>query len=206
MESWRSHKLRLERSSDGRFRWWLDLLLLDTLVRDCIESRGTELTLWRIHRRATDDVAGHEFAFISYAPEDVHRALDVLIAGHAALRFLQNAGLLRELISSDDGSAIAATSAPTWPEPLKRAWPYYIDGVSRMALKLVDELRASPRPALDAFSAADCEAYYSKLMAQFNEVWHDWGSDAFLHHINAVFGYQPVVARPRSVDGMLAVF
>ena len=153
-----------------------------------------------------DDAVGHEFTFLCYAVEDVHHTIDRSVTEHPALGFLRDTGLLREFLGSGSGSAIGATSDAAWPLPLQETWPYYIDGVSRMALELIDKLRTSPRPALDPSSIADCETYYMELMTRFNTVWHHWGSHAFFHHINAVFGYQPVVAQPRYVEGMLVVF
>jgi hypothetical protein len=166
------------------------------------------LTLWRIHRRATDDADGHVFAFDCYAAQDVHEKIKRTITEHPAINFLRDTKLLRDSFPLEDdpadSSAIGAFSVKTWPGPLQEAWPYYIHGVSRMALELIEKLRPSPPPKLVEVSAFDgCKAYYVDLMGEFNAVWRNCGSDAFLHHINAVFGYCPVVAQPRQVDGML---
>jgi hypothetical protein len=206
VETWRTHQFRLERDAAGGVRLWLDLLLFDSVIRDCLSSHERELAQWRVHRRAANDDAGHEFAFLCYASEATHATMADLIASHAAVALLRETGTLRELRVKNDGTAVEATSDANWPPPLQQAWPHYISGVSRMALDLIDRVRSAPRPALDRVSFKDCEAYYTETESALDAIWTEWGSHAFFHHINAVFGYKPVVARPASVDGMLVRF
>ena len=72
---------------------------------------------------------------------------------------------------------------------------YYIMGVSQMALELMD---SSAHPDLAPESKETWEPYYSDLMNRMNKTWHDWGSHAFFHHINAIFVGEQVLARVRS--------
>jgi hypothetical protein len=206
MSCWYSHQFFIERPNFANTRWWIDLFLFDTIVRECLIANAKDIDIWRIHRRGQDDATGHKFSFLYYSSKEVFKTIESSITDHGVVKVLQKANFLRDLSHVEIGAKIEATSDNKWPLPLQKTWPYYIMGVSQMALELVDNLRHSPRPAYDVVSINDCETYYTLIMNRFIEVWQNWGSHAFFHHINAVFGFMPVVAQPRQVSGVLAVF
>lgn len=205
MDTWHSYRVRLNLDCDGQPRWWLDMLLIDTLVRDALMSSPTP-QIWRIHRRYADDKAGHEFAFQCYATSVVHDGIAAIVREHAALRVLQDAETLREYVETEEGAGVEATSDREWSVPLQAAWPYYIQGVSRMLLELVEHIRESPRPDCTEADFQELESYYSALSGLVLRTWREEGSHAILHHVNALFGYEPVIAQPRWVGGSLVVF
>lgn len=206
MSNWYNHKFFIERPDPNSTRWWIDLFLFDTVVRDCIKAKGNDFVLWRIHRRADNDATGHAFSFLYYASPEVFKALESLISNHKVVEVLKSANLLRDLSHIEIGKNIEATSDGRWPLPLQKTWPYYIMGVSQMSLGLVDNIRHSPRPTYDATLINDYETYYTTIMTNFIQVWQNWGSHAFFHHINAIFGYVPLIAMPSQVVGAFAAF
>lgn len=206
MNRWYSEMFRIERSDASKTKWWIDYLIFDTFVRDCIAENEADLSMWRIHRRSAGGEAGHQFSFLYYGSYDVSKSIKSFVNQHNILEFLKNFNLLRDWLHREKGNEIEATCDPNWPLPLQKAWPYYIMGVSQMALELIANLRPSPRPSLDKISVEDCEIYYTQIMTKVSEVWQKWGSHAFFHHINAIFGYVPVVAQPRQVSGLMAIF
>lgn len=207
MDEWRSHHFRLRLGQNGRPRWWLDLLLLDTVVRDSLtgHSQSPEV-LWRFHRRFSTDEVGHQFSLFYYGVPSDQTRLALAIGAHPALSVLRDGGLLRKYVSVSRGRAIEATSDLSWPPELRQSWPHYMHGVSEMMLDLAGSLAAAPRPAMQVAELPALEDYYSELMLQMNCTWHDHGSHAFLHHINALFGYSSVAATVRFHDETGVVF
>jgi len=205
MSNWYSHKFRIERPDPANTLWWIDIFLFDTVVRDCL-TPTTDIIMWRIHRRSAGGESGHQFSFYYYATHEMFESVKSSIIDHQAVKILNSANLLRDLLHNEEGSEIEATCDPSWPLSLRKSWPYYIMGVSKMALELIENLRPSPRPALDVNSIHEYERYYSHLMFKQNEVWQNFGSHAFFHHINAIFGYVPLIARPSVLRGILTSF
>jgi len=162
--------------------------------------------MWRVHRRAADDASGHRFSFIYYASPEVFKRVKSSMNNHESANIIRDSGILLDLLHNEEGLEIESTCDPSWPLSLRKSWPYYIMGVSQMALDLIENLRTSPRPALDISSIHQQELYYTQLMIKQKEVWQNWGSTAFFHHINAIFGYEPLIAQPRGFLGILASF
>ena len=67
----------------------------------------------------------------------------------------------------------------------------YIMGVSATWLGLIQEFRADTPPPQDA-DIQTLRQYYTTLNARVTEQWGRYGRHAYLHHLNAVFGYVPV--------------
>ena len=90
---------------------------------------------------------------------------------------------------------VHAASAPfAEPIEIQRSWPYFIMGSSQTWLMLVQELSAENK--------LEGEVDYPSLLLHYKEVdtrlnaqWRDYGRHAYLHHLNAIFGYQPVLIR-----------
>ena len=94
---------------------------------------------------------------------------------------------------------IKDTSDKRWPPSIQKSWPYYIMGASRMWLNLIAETRAG-LPGTDRFlSLQDNEALYREANAAITAMWEQKGRHAFLHHLNAIFGYEPVMVQEQQM-------
>jgi hypothetical protein len=177
--------------------WHTDLLLADRVVRPVLERRAAEIVLWRFHRRAARDAAGHQFSFLFYAPPGTAGVMLAEIESSQDLRLARAAGRVTAVVSDDPLQTLrvgqGATSDPTWSAALQHAWPHYLMGASRMWLELVSQL-ADP-PTGPAASFADLDAAYAAANAAVSDVWRTEGRHAFLHHLNALFGYEPLLLR-----------
>jgi hypothetical protein len=71
-----------------------------------------------------------------------------------------------------------------------------------MLLHLLDHL--NPRGRVE--NGGSLQAEYQRAQEHLSALWKVHGSHALLHHLNALFAYQPVLARPRARDGDLVVF
>lgn len=206
MHPWHAQKLVIGLPDGGKPDWWIDFMLIDTVIRDCMSATRGELRLWRIHRRAAADTSGHVLSFFYMSTGETHGDVSRQFAQHQVTTALIAAGLVLRHDVAELGGSLEATSDPNWPDPLRRAWPHFVSGVSATFLELIDQVRTSTQPSPSVESTEELRSYYTDLMEQVDCIWREHGSHAFFHHVNAIFGYTPVVARPRAIDGMLAVF
>lgn len=177
--------------------WHMDPLLADQVVRPVLERRQADIALWRFHRRAARDGAGHQFSFIFHATPETARNVFAEVGASPALGSARAAGRVAAVLQDDplnpSRPGRGDTGDPAWSAALRTAWPDYLMGASRAWLSLVSQMAASVPPAASDF--ADVEAAYKDANASVTAVWREEGRHAFLHHLNALFGYEPLQMR-----------
>lgn len=191
---WWQAAFRLADDEAGATRWALDLLLADQIVAPLLREHGARVSLWRLHRRAAADAAGHQFSLIFRTDAATAEALFAAIRASPLRARLVERGYLRELVTQCFGGpcdgAPGATSDRRWDPRLAAAWPYFIMGVSAHWLALIGEVGAQLPPAADGVDAQ--LARYEQIQAQVTALWQRQGEHAYLHHLNALFGYEPM--------------
>lgn len=211
MNKWHNFRFRILTLENGNTRWWIDIFIIDTIVRDTLSENRSLIELWRVHRRASKDETGHQLTFHCFADDPVSKSINDLITQSDAFNFLQTHQLLRRYFC-DEGAkpAVEDTSDKIWSVELQKSWPYYINGVSEMLLNLIGRLKtqvtAKMSPISSNPSLTEVESLYNELNNRLMAVWQQEGSHAFFHHINALFGYIPLMVQPRSITGILATF
>ncbi len=174
-----------------------DLLIAHRIVSPVLDRYRQNIVLWRFHRRAARDEAGHRFSFIFFTTPANARKIYAEIGSSAVLDQLQAEGVILKVSFDDTGAikraGVGATSDPNWSAPLQKAWPYFIMGVSQTWLDLIARYAEDGRkkPA----STAEMPAFYDEVGRQVESTWKKEGGHAFLHHLNALFGYGPVNLR-----------
>jgi hypothetical protein len=177
--------------------WHVDLLLAREVISTILEQYKSELLLWRFHRRAARDKTGHQFSFIFYSsPKTARQIFSALRSDHLLKTLKTNGMIVRDIY--DDTSQIKRpdiddTSDRHWSPPVKKTWPYFIMGVSEMWLKLIAEISAQPSNANTSASLRQKLDFYRDINEILLDTWKDQGRHALLHHLNAVFGYAPLV-------------
>lgn len=180
-------------------RWWADILIFDTIVRQVLIETRSEIDLWRIHRRANSkDKSGHQFTLLVYTSNNAGNRIDKLIQENRVLHVLSEANLLEryfvESAANDHDGLVEATSdSERWPLEIQRSWPYYIMGASEMVLRLIDQVKSNMEPVESAEDIDKLTDYYVQLNEGITTLWQEHGRHAYLHHLNALFGYAPVV-------------
>jgi len=183
--------------------WYMDMFLADQLFSPVLLEYSPKLPLWRFHRRAIRDNSGHRFALLFFS--DAHLAKDIYQSIEQRYRFLESIGLhgIDHITKSDlanpPPAGIAAASDGHWYVEIQQTWPYFIKGVSESWLRLVQalarpELVNSEIPDFDALSGV-----YSKIENQVKAYWRNQGGHAYLHHLNAIFGYEDVIITERKL-------
>jgi hypothetical protein len=196
-QGWWRARIRFDWPEDEGPRWFLDLLAADRLFKPALVRHRHTIALWRFHRRAVPDTAGHQFSFRFYSDRDTARRIFHEVEKDPLLAELCAAGLVKEAIFDDLGrepdTDVGATSDPIWSDELQSAWPHYIMGVSAMWLELIHQAADGVSPPSD--SMEELLAYYRALDLRVYEIWRDEAQHALLHHLNALFGYRPLIIR-----------
>jgi hypothetical protein len=179
----------------------LDLLAAREILAPLIQAHRGELALWRFHRRAVRDTAGHRLRFLFYAPPETARQIHTALMAAPLLAELHAAGVLERVVIDDPEeaprSALSATSDPNWSPAMQASWPYFIMGASQLWLDLMDQFAARrtlgpPPKDLDGLIH-----YYKDLDHHMTTTWQQEGRHALLHHLNALFGYKTLAVMMR---------
>jgi hypothetical protein len=183
--------------------WYLDLLIANEIVAPVLYRHEAGIPLWRFHRRAAHDELGHALSLIIYATPAAADAVYAGIRAAPLTEALIAAGRIDRVAYEDttriERPDLEDVSDEAWPMEVQRAWPYFIMGVSRTWLELVsqkaDALAEGGTPA----GLPELIGRYRQVNDAVDELWEQQGRHAFLHHLNAVFGYRPLVIYERKL-------
>ena len=190
---WYTFRFRFRWDGSSVPKWWLDLFIVDTVVRDLVDRHKASIRFWRFHRRAQNDAGGHTLSFFVYTDEHVSKSMNEAASAHQSIILLRENDLLADYRKENSGTEIEAASDPCWSKELRDAWPSYVMGISNMILELVSVIK-SQREEPDGNAGIDGLAtYYESVSARLAAIWQNEGSHALLHHLNAMFGYVPVL-------------
>jgi hypothetical protein len=185
--------------------WYVDPLLAHRVVSPVLDRYGNDIVLWRFHRRAVRDQAGHQFSFIFYATRETAREVFAAIEADAMLKALRDGGvIIRD--TYDDISTITRpnledTSDRSWSLPIQKSWPFYIMGVSEMWLNLIREVSSQACTGKFPSNPEELLRLYEEVNTSIEKMWQEEGQHAFLHHLNAIFGYEPLMVREKRLMG-----
>jgi hypothetical protein len=194
---WWHARFHIKWPEDEEPSWHLDLLIAHKTISPVLDQYRNRITLWRFHRRAARDQTGHQFSFIFYSsPETADQIYDA-IRSDPIVREMKIAGLIIQDIY-DDTSVITQpdiedTSDKSWSSQMKKSWPHYIMGVSEMWLDLIKEISNQFSSGEMPSSLQENEAFYKDVNERITELWQEEGRHALLHHLNAIFGYEPII-------------
>ena len=195
---WYSFNFNISWDAQERPKTWVDIFIIDTIVREVILQKKSEILLWRIHRRWARDVHGHELTFDCFTNEEAASEVEKTIRDSHAFEVLhERGGLVNGLkVIPGETDTRGLTYKENWPESLKKAWPYYINGCCEMFLHLIDALRGGNNVPADI---SEAEQYYTRVNNELVQIWQHYGSDSFFHHVSGIFGYEPLYAQPRTL-------
>jgi hypothetical protein len=179
--------------------WHIDPLIAHRIVAPVLNRYYRDIPLWRFHRRAARDSEGHQFSLTFYSsPKLADRLFDTLRSDQL-LKRMKRAGLIIQDLYEDTSKISTPntedTSDGNWATPVRKSWPFFIMGVCRMWLSLIDEIEKNI-PKKDKFpSLKKMTASYRVVNQSITALWTEQGSHSLLHHLNAIFGYEPVLIR-----------
>lgn len=195
---WWYARFEMDWSDDNEPDFSKNLIIAHEVISPLLDRYADNISLWRFHRRAAHDAAGHQFSFIFYSTPDIAQAIyddidhSVLVDGLLATGDLLAVKL--DNVNEPKRAGISATSDKKWSMTIQKSWPYFIMGVSVMWLDLVaqevdDKALSSNRGIKERLD------YYRKVNDRITALWNKEGRHALLHHINGIFGYEPLEIR-----------
>jgi hypothetical protein len=194
---WWKCNFRIVWPDDSEIDWGMDLLLAHAVVSPVLVKHSNDILYWRFHRRAARDTAGHQFTFMFFSRPEIASVVLSEIADSTVLEDAYNANLI-EIVLIDDPDHpqlpnVEDTSDRNWSPDLQKNWPSYIMGTSSLWLGLIDEtMQDSPDDYTDIHLLLE---KYRHANSKITETWRTEGQHALLHHLNAIFGYQPLHIR-----------
>lgn len=195
-QSWWAARYRHAWPEDEEPCWHQDVFVAHEIVAPVLNARRPDIALWRFHRRAARDGAGHQFSFIFYATPETAQHVFAELRTRPALAEYQAAGLLREVLYHETGvpqpQRVDGTSDKRWSPVVQSTWPWFIMGVSENWLALVT-LENARRPVPDSGALDARLAASRQTQSAIDALWRREGLHAYLHHLNAVFGYAPLL-------------
>ena len=196
-DDWWRIAVGIHRDPEQTPDWYLDTLLADQVFAPALADAGSAIGLWRFHRRAADDEVGHRFSLLVYTNPVSADILYRQIRAASLLQWLESDGRVTSVtISTLDRPElppIARSSDLAWPAEIQASWPWFIMGVSQTWLSLIREV--SVEQPMTEPSPAKLLDHYQDVDEQVTALWRDHGQHVYLHHLNALFGYQPLVIR-----------
>jgi hypothetical protein len=171
-----------------------DLLLADAVVAPVLRQHRQAIAYWRFHRRAVRDPAGHQFSFIFYTdPGAATKVMADLHRSEILQRALSEQRL--EQVNCDDPARparpnVSDTSDPNWSDEIRKNWPAYIMGVSDSWLGLIADAMRNTQAGADLQTLVD---QYRQAHEAITALWTREGQHAFIHHLSAIFGYEPLL-------------
>ena len=196
-DAWWSIAFRMRWDPEQTPDWYLDALLADQVGAPALAELDPQISLWRFHRRAADDAVGHQFSLMVYTDAVTAEILYGKLRATSVLRWLESSGRIvsvtMTMMDRPELPPVARSSDAAWPAEIQASWPWFIMGVSQTWLSLIREVTAE-RP-LAARSPTGLLDYYRTVNDRVTALWRDNGQQVYLHHLNALFGYQPLVIR-----------
>jgi len=195
--AWWYARFRVDWPEGADPAWHTDLLIAHQVVKPVLDRHLQDISLWRFHRRAARDAAGHQFSFIFFASPETARRVYSEISDNPILQQAKSSGRIMAVVCDDTANmsrnSIGDTSDPIWSAPLRLAWPYYVMGASQTWLDLISAMADDEQRQEASSTFAELEQRYASINASITAIWQNEGRHAFLHHLNALFGYEPIV-------------
>jgi hypothetical protein len=173
-------------------------MIANEIIAPLIDKFQRDMQVWRFHRTFKPGKEFHPFRFKFYTSDGVEQKITQCVQATALYQELKGLGLLylkpgedvtceklsKEISVKDDND-------PNWSEEMKEIWPYYIHGVSRAWLKIIQVITNKEKD-LPRTSFREEIGFYERVNSDIECEWVKWGHHAMLHHLNAVFGYKHI--------------
>ena len=190
-KGWHYARFRIPYPKNSQPNWSMGPLIAVEIIQPVLNKHRKKIQLWRFHRRAVHDGGGHLFSFIFYTDKTTASQIYQEIQANKLLQQLEKeqklAMLKPEDLSKNPRPNIEDTSDKNWSLIIQKTWPEYIMGVSQQWLNMVTEISKDQEKILQPI------ARYKKVQDIATKIWIHEGKHAFLHHLNAIYAYQPLL-------------
>lgn len=179
----------------------MDLLLAHKVIWPVLRDHNRHVELWKFHRRWDPRDRNHEFEFYFYSSvntaRNIYRSLrsDTLLRQMMAERLVEDRDDMYDDLTTNPKPNIEDMGECDWPLVLRNSWPYFIMGVSRMWLELIERC-AGENPSSQASHLAKKLRLYKEVDQRMGRLWYGNGYQSLIHHLSLMFGCEPVLLPP----------
>jgi hypothetical protein len=199
VNGWWYSRFRIKWPENTDPSWHIDLLIAQEIIAPLLEQSGKKILLWRFHRRAARDTEGHQFSLTFYSSSDTAKQIFAKLRSSTPLKQMKRAGVILQDIYDDPGKIIAPNIEDTcdgnWSPYIRKSWPFFIMGVCQMWLSLIAEISEGTIKKQKGSSIKKKQELYRQVNETINTLWREQGCHAMLHHLNAIFSYEPILIR-----------
>jgi len=197
--SWWYARFRIKWPENTDPSWHVDLLIAHRIIAPVLYLHSTDISLWRFHRRAARDDEGHQFSLTFYSSPGTADQIFNALKTDKLLKRLKRSGTILKDIYHDTAKPsafkIEDTSDGTWAPEIRKSWPFFIMGVCQMWLSLIVQTAEGMSGKEKSLSVQKSLVLYQRINETIQTLWRDQGCHSMLHHLNAIFGYGPVLVR-----------
>lgn len=191
-------RFRINEENVHEPRWWVDLWLLDTVVRDVVELHKP--IWWRFHRRSwpTPPEVGHQFSFMFEAEDESPKGfpeLDLLNNHKVTKKFKAEYGkvVVQRMGTNNDPIQKRYQLDKNWSPEMCSGWKHFIHGASAQVLETVRYCRITCLGDSGHHEGED--KLYPIVEEAMTSHWERFGSHALFHHLSALWGYKPLAVK-----------
>ncbi len=191
-KTWRELRFKMKINNEVEEFKAGHLLIANEILVPVLQLFEKEMFLWRIHRMFDADQGMNRFMFKFYGPEYICPDIIEHIKSYKHYDELKNWTSLELEGFLTQGSEVRDDNDGNWPDGIKEVWPYYIHGVSRAWLKMIEFFSGGAESAVSTNNFEEKVKSYLSINESIDKIWVEWGGHAMLHHLNAVFGYKHI--------------
>ena len=169
-------------------------MIADTIVRNVIDSKKSNIKCWGLHRRWPPDDIGHEFTAQLYISKETSDEIDNLVMNNRMFRLIRDE--LEYTVECNKSTEFSVITDKYWPISIQESWPWFIQGICETLLRMIT---CTKKNTLQTYSMqelprekSNLEDLYKEIENEINKIWTKEGYWPFLHHLNAIFGYTPI--------------
>jgi hypothetical protein len=196
---WWYARFRIKWPENTEPSWHIDLLMAHKIIAPVLYVHAKDISMWRFHRRAARDVEGHQFSMTFYSSQKTAVQIFGSLKGDRLLKRLKRSGIILKDIYDDTGKPsafkIEDTSDGTWAPEIRKSWPFFIMGVCQMWLSLIVQTAENMSGKEKSLSVQKSLVFYQRINEAIQTLWREQGCHSMLHHLNAIYGYEPVLVR-----------
>jgi hypothetical protein len=196
-KGWWNQRFRMKWPEDKEPSWHTDMVLAHKIIAPILYEHKHNIDLWRFHRMAARDLWGHQFSFNFYTDTETASKICNALKSDKLLSRMKRSGVITEVLyeCSDTIASpnIEDSGDAGWSYPVRKSWPYFIMGVCEMWLKLIEEMADNMPAGKKLKSLPQILAFYQDVNDTVKKTWQEEGGHSLLHHLNAIFGYEPVL-------------
>jgi len=200
---WHRINFKIKLGQNTKAKFYIDLIIIDLLIYPTIKKFEDIIELWSFHRsfHAEDEKEGQRLKFNFYTTKEEAKEILDFVKNNEFYTIIKNNFLdtnyLKEInlefIGTEENSKkIEAISDREWPLEIQKSWPYYIRGVCKMLITMIESIKINKSVQISKNNSEKLGEYYEDIEKELNKKWFEKGSHAFFHHLWGVFGYTPL--------------